>query len=181
MKVVERRKLKRKPRRHFGFSFHPLLFESKGLPRRSAAWWIIRRPMASPERQTSHEADPSPPPRPRPPSITQSPADETSAITASLTVRRLRRGSIRHVFSRKPAKEKARNEDGEPDGRDSEAEEDEDESVLRAVVEEGERMKAEMPEAVEVLKGGKKVDLEDEQGGEVRQEFVWDGGCPSQR
>ncbi len=115
----------------------------------------------------------------RPPNISQSAQAESSAIAASLASRR-RRGSIRNLFTGK--KGKSRSPDREnPDGLGSEAEEEESEEALRAVVEAGERMKAEMPEAVEVLKGGRKVDVEDEEGGEPRQEFVWDVLFENQR
>jgi len=134
--------------------------------------------MASVDHESQSEAGPSTPSRPRPPSISQSPANETSAIAESLKSRRLRRGSLRAVFSGKKVRAKIDKGD-EPDGKGSDAEEDEDESVLRAVVEEGERMKAERLEAVEVLKKGKKFDVEegDVRGGdgEPRQEYVWDG------
>ena len=140
--------------------------------------------MAAPDDATPQpQAAASTPPPPR---VSRSAADETSAIAASLKNRSLRRRSILHVLSGKGKKAKAKvnAEDGdEPDGRGSDAEEDEDESTLRAIVEEGQRMKAEMQEAVEVLKGGKRVDVDEgdlrEGEGEPRQEYVWDGACSS--
>ena len=110
---------------------------------------------------------------PQPPTIVQSPQDESSAIASSLVGRR-RRGSIKKLFTNKRGKSRIIDRE-DPDGLGSEAEEDENESVLRAIMEEGERMKAEMPEAVKVLKGGQKVDPELEDVNASRQEFVWDG------
>ena len=112
----------------------------------------------------------------RHPSISKSPEDETSAIDASLASRR-QRGSLRNIFTGRTIKAKIRANNAQPDGRGSDAEEEQDESALRAMVEEGERMKAEMPKAVEVLRNGRRVvDVDDQVFENARQEFVWDGG-----
>ena len=116
----------------------------------------------------------SPNPHVRHPSISKQTEDETSAIAASLASRR-QRGSLRNVFTGKSIKARTKSSEP-PDGRGSDAEEEEDESALRALMEEGERMKAEMPKAVEVLRHGRTVvDVDEEVFEGARQEFVWDG------